>query len=112
MRFTKSKDIYKVIRITGSQDNILGVCFSEREEPNVELVEWELKPGAKVKTSGEQVLDQVLAGLESVNKELGSTYNLAKIYFLPSDSASNSVYELLIQALVKQLDSGAEFIEV
>lgn len=112
MRFTKSRDIYKVIRITGSQDNILGVRFSKTEEANVELVEWELKPGEKVKTSSKQVLDQVLTGLGSVNEELGTSYSLEKIYFLPSDSASNSVYELLIRALVKQLNSGAEFVEV
>ena len=27
MRYTKSNNVYKVIRITGAQDNILGVCF-------------------------------------------------------------------------------------
>ena len=29
MRFSKTDDIYKIIRITGSQDNILGISFDE-----------------------------------------------------------------------------------
>jgi hypothetical protein len=112
MRFTKSNDVYKVIRITGAQDNILGICFSANEERNIELVEWNVKRGAKIKASGDQVLGQVLSGLKSVNEDLGKNYHLSKIYFLPSDSASNSVYEFLIKELIKQFDSGNEFLEV
>lgn len=111
MQFVKNGDVYKIARITGSQDNILGVCFSDAE-CDIELVEWDVKNGAVVKTSGSQVLEQVLSGLKSVNGEIGKTYYLSKIYFLPSDRSSNSVYEFLIQELVKQLDSGGEFVEV
>lgn len=112
MRFTKSNDVYKVIRITGAQDNILGVCFSETEQNNIDLVKWDVKRGAKIKASGNEVLKQVLSGLKLVNEDLRKNYHLSKIYFLPSDSASNSVYEFLIQALIKQFDSGSEFVEV
>lgn len=111
MRFTKSNDVYKVIRITGAQDNILGVCFSD-EECKTELVTWDVKRGAKVKASGDQVLEQVLSGLKLMNEDLGKTYYLSKIYFLPSDSSSNSVYEFLIKELIGRFDSGNEFVEV
>jgi len=29
MRFSKTDNVYKIIRITGSQDNILGISFGE-----------------------------------------------------------------------------------
>ena len=31
MKFTRKKDIYMVSRTTGSQDNILGLSFSEKD---------------------------------------------------------------------------------
>ena len=37
MRFSKTENIYKIIRITGSQDNILGISFGEDD---VEVIEW------------------------------------------------------------------------
>ena len=111
MRFTKSNDVYKVIRITGVQDNILGICFSDKE-CEIEIVEWDIKRGAKVKSSRDEVLEEVLSGLKWINEDLGKTYFLSKIYFLPSDSSSNSVYELLIKSLISHFDSGNEFVEV
>ncbi len=111
MQFVKDGNVYKVARMTGSQDNILGVSFSEQETA-VEVVEWDVKNDLKARTSSAQVLDQVLSGLKLVNDALGKRYYLSKIYFLPSDSASNSVYEFLIQELVKHFDSGNKFVEV
>lgn len=32
MRFSKTDNIYKIIRITGSQDNILGVAFDDKKK--------------------------------------------------------------------------------
>ncbi|MEW8229297.1 MAG: hypothetical protein AB2745_03160 [Candidatus Thiodiazotropha endolucinida] len=111
MQFIKDGDVYKVARITGSQDNILGVSFSD-QEVNIEVVEWDVKRGAKVKSSSDQVLEQVVSGLREANQALGKNYFLSKIYFLPSDSSSNLVYAFLIQELVEQLDRGGEFVEV
>ncbi|MGI9278032.1 MAG: hypothetical protein ACR2PX_00120 [Endozoicomonas sp.] len=104
MQFVKDGDVYKVARMTGSQDNILGISFSEHEV-NVDVVEWDVKQGAIVKSSSSQVLEQVLSGLKLVNDDLGKKYHLSKIFFLPSDNASNSVYEFLLQELVKRYDS-------
>lgn len=43
MKFTKTNDIYKVVRITGGYDNILGVCFTEKDNEPLEIIEWDLK---------------------------------------------------------------------
>jgi hypothetical protein len=42
MRFSKTGDIYKIIRITGSRDNILGISFGETNsiKADLEVIEW------------------------------------------------------------------------
>lgn len=107
MQFLKDGNIYKIARITGSQDDILGVSFSD-EATEIEVIEWEVKPGAKIKSSSIQVLQQVEIGLNEINQILDKSYFLSKIYYLPSDSSSNAVYHLLIQELVKRIDHDEE----
>ena len=113
MRFTKKDNIYRILRLSGSQDNILGVSFSENNEDNkIEIVEWPIQEGEKIRTSKEEVLNQVLSGLKSVNQSLGTNYKLSKIYFLPSDRASNSVSNLLICRLIRHSHNGHPFKEI
>jgi RNA polymerase-interacting CarD/CdnL/TRCF family regulator len=111
MRFIKDKDIYKIARITGTQDNILGVSFTENET-NIQVVEWNIKEGSVRKASSEEVLAQVVDGLRAINEELGSNYKLSKIYYLPTDSAANSVYKFLIAEIVKRVNSKGEFVTI
>ena len=116
MRFSKTDNIYKIIRIIGSQDNILGISFVETNssEANIEVIEWNFNNSdrSRIRTSKEEVFEQVLPGLELVNKSLGTNYKLSKIYFSPSDRPSNSVYKLLICKLIRYYHSGNEFKEV
>ena len=111
MRFSKTDNVYKIIRITGSQDNILGISFGEDD---IEVIEWNFNNSdrSRIRTSKEEVLEQVLSGLESVNKSLDTSYKLSKIYFLPSDRASNLAYKLLICKLIRYYHDGKEFKEI
>ena len=111
MRFSKTNNIYKIIRITGSQDNILGISFGE---DNIEVIEWNFNKidKSRIRTSKEEVLEQVLSGLESVNQSLGTNYKLSKIYFSPFDISTNRIYSGLIAALIRHYHSGNEFKEV
>ena len=110
MRFSKTDNIYKIIRITGSQDNILGISFGEDD---VEVIEWNFNNSdrSRIRTSKEEVLEQVLFGLESVNKTLGTNYKLSKIYFSPFDISTNRIYSGLIAALIRHYHNGYEFKE-
>lgn len=94
MRFTKKDGICRIILLSDAQDNILGVSFDESNSNKIEILQWPVEKGYKIQTSKEEVLEQVLSGLESVNKSRDTSYKLSKIYFLPSDRASNSVYML------------------
>ena len=111
MRFSKTNNIYKIIRITGSQDNILGISFGE---DNIEVIEWNFNniDKSRIRTSKEGVLEQVLSGLKSVNQSLGTNYKLSKIYFSPFDISTNQIYSGLIAALIRHYHSGNEFKEV
>ena len=111
MRFSKTNNIYKIIRITGSQDNILGISFGE---DNIEVIESNFNNiyKSRIRTSKEGVLEQVLSGLESVNQSLGTNYKLSKIYFSPFDISTNRIYSGLIAALIRHYHSGNEFKEV
>jgi len=115
MRFSKTGNIYKIIRITGSQDNILGISFIETNssEANLEVIEWNFSniDRRRSRTSKEKVLEQVLSGLESINKSLGTNYKLSKIYFSPFDSSRDRVYSGLIAALIKHYHIENEFEE-
>ena len=111
MRFSKTDNIYKIIRITGSQDNILGISFGEDD---IEVIEWNFNniDKSRIRTSKEEVLEQVLSGLESVNQSLGTNYKLSQIYFSPFDISTNRIYSGLISALIRHYHSGNEFKEV
>ena len=116
MGFFKKDNIYRITRITGSQDNILGVAFDDKDisENNIKVIEWDFPniDKSKIRTSKEEVLEQVLSGLLSVNQSLGTNYKLSQIYFSPFDSGTNSVYNLLICKLIRHYHSGNEFKEV
>jgi hypothetical protein len=116
MGFFKKDNIYRITRITGSQDNILGAAFNDkdRNNNNIEVIEWDFPniDKSRIRTSKEEVLEQVVYGLESVNQSLGTNYKLSKIYFSPFDSGANSVYKLLICKLIRHYHSGNEFKEV
>ncbi len=111
MQFTKNGDIYMVSRITGSQDNILGVSFSENNSNDIEVIQWHLESdrNKKVLTSDDQVLKHVLFGLKEINRSLDTNYRLSKIYFVPTESAGDGAYELLIGRLIEHYHSGNEF---
>jgi len=77
MRFTKKDNIYRIIRLSGSQDNILGVSFGE--DNKMEILEWPIEEGAKIRTSKKEVLEQRISGLESVNQSLETNSKFSKI---------------------------------
>jgi hypothetical protein len=116
MGFFKKDNIYRITRITGFQNNILGVAFDDKNnsDNNIEVIEWDFPniDKSRIRTSKEEVLEQVLSGLKLVNKCLGINYKLSQIYFSPFDSGTNSVYNLLICKLIRHYHNGNEFKEV
>jgi hypothetical protein len=115
MQFSKTGNIYKVIRITGSQDNILGISFAENSpiNNNIDVVEWSFDSDVKKQkqTSKEEILKQVKIGLQSINQSLETNYSLAKVYFSPFDSSECQIYSTLIKILIRHYHNGKKFKE-
>ena len=111
-KFTKTNEIYKIVRITGGYDNILGVCFTQKDNEPLEIIEWDLKNTETIKTSRSEIQSQVISGLRLVNQDLNTNYRVSKTYYVSIDNPSNSVYEFLIQELIKHLHSDQVFEEV
>lgn len=72
MGFTKKNNIYKITRITSNCDHFLGISFAENTEQNPEIIEIQIRNPKKKKNqpSKDEILKQVLAGLESINQSL------------------------------------------
>ena len=45
--------------------------FLKNSETNIDVIEWNIKKGGKVKTSEDEVLKQAFYGLKEVNESLG-----------------------------------------
>ena len=115
MSFFKKNNVYKITRVTGNRDNILGISFSDDStNENIEVIEWEFPntETSNIRTSKNEVLNQVIAGLNSINESLGSNYKLSKIYYVPSEDSSCLVYKTLIRSLIKHYHNGKKFKEV
>lgn len=98
-------EFYKIIRITGSQDNFLGLCLSDVEH-DIEVLALPIKNGDSMKINAGSILAQVKNGIISASKELGKMYFVSKIQFIPSDSPSDTIYEYLTIELLKKIDQG------
>ena len=109
MQFFKDDYIYIVIRVTGAQDNILGItfCFVETNisETDIEVIEFDFPNIStnRIRTSKDTILKQVLSGLEYSNKVLETNYKLSKIYFSPFDLEYNQIYFFLVLTLIAKL---------
>ena len=110
----KKDNIYKITRMTGNHDSFLVISFAENTEQNPEVIEVQIRNPKKKKNqpSKDEVLKQVLAGLESVNQSLGTNYKLSQIYYVPSSDGPSSMYQSLIRRLIIHYHSGNEFKEV
>ena len=112
MQFSKKGNMYRIMRMTGNQDNILGVCFSKNDSDEIQVIEFRPMSDSKIETSQTEVLKQVISGLKSINQSLGTDYKLSKIYYLPSEKSTDRVYSLLIIKLILRYHNREEFKEI
>jgi hypothetical protein len=108
MQYVFDGQFYKVVKVTGPRHNLLGLSFGECAEPAV-IALGDDKSHAIV---AEEVLQQVISGVDDMNAKLGTTYLVKQIQFVLSDTPSNSIYRELAQSIVKRLHEAGEFTRV
>ena len=113
MKFSKIENIYRVIRESNIESNILCVCFDENKtnENTIQIIDLKFPniKDTKIRTSHTELLDQVLNGLDSVNESFQTNYKLSKIYYVPSEDGSRFRYRNLTHALIRHYHEGKEF---
>jgi hypothetical protein len=105
MQFVHDGDFYKVARITGPQHNFLAIRLAEIDS-DIEIIPLPIKLGESMKVNEAAVLGQVKSGLALANKEVGVLYFTSCAQYVPSDTPSSSVYEVLTVELIRRLHAG------
>ena len=113
MQFTRIENIYRVIRATSNESNILGVCFNENQtnDNTIQIIDLKFPNinDSTIQTSHNELLDQVINGLNCFNESFQTNYKLSKIYYVPSENGSGLRYQYLIRPLIRHYHEGKEF---
>ena len=116
MGFSKKDNIYIITRMTGNEDNFLGISFAKNIEQNLEVIEIQNSRAKKYNKPipKDELLKQVLNGLEVANQQLGTNYKLSHIYYDEYSDGPISWYTSLARQLIFRYHyhSGEEFKEV
>lgn len=111
MQFSLNKDVYQAARITGPEHNFLGIQLANKHE-KIDVVQLPLKTGECALIGKGAVVAQVEQGLLDVNISLRENYAISKIFFVPSDTPSTSVYRYLTVELIKRIHRRDVFLNV
>ena len=98
MQFIFDSGLYKVARITGPAHNLLAIRLTD-SDGTIEVTPLPIKSNEEPQVEFQDVLTQVKSGLASVNKELEKEYCISEIQYVPSDTNSPVVYEMLTKEL-------------
>jgi hypothetical protein len=100
MHFSRNGDWYHAHRITGPSHNLLALRFDEANAsgPIVEPLSGSNEPPV---IAADDVQRQVLAGVAEANLRLGTSYNVAAIRFVATDTPSPKIYNFLAKAIVE-----------
>ncbi|MBN3726001.1 hypothetical protein [Burkholderia sp. Ac-20379] len=110
MQFIFDGEFYKVARITGPKHNFLGIRLSNFAE-KTKVVPLTVGADDVHRIDGRDVERQVICGLSRFNSEFGRNYSISEVQFVPTDTYSPDVYELLTVELLRRIDGGGEFVK-
>jgi len=105
MQFTDEDPLYRVVRITGPQHNLLRLQIAPEPtegEPALEALDRDA--GKAVRLDGGQVAAQVMRGVDDACGELATRYHIEKIQYVAEDTPPVEVYRALARQLVLWID--------
>jgi hypothetical protein len=108
MRFQRHGDRRIGIEISGQGRNYLELRFG----PPTVVYAWSPihDRGERLRVNAGDVKRQVLAGVADANREAGSSLSVTRIWFLESDSPSESIYrEMARRIALRHLAGDEEF---
>lgn len=111
MNFTKKDNTYIVTRITGSQDNILGIVLS-KEKIKIKVIDLEKDKNKKIVTREDEVLSQVSDSLSEFNSTKNSSIKISEIHYLSSESSKREIYKILTKKILERIEKNENFKEI
>jgi hypothetical protein len=104
MQFIDTDPLYKIVRVTGPQHNLLGLQLSHEPvagDPEIEALDQATgKPGALI---GREVAAQVMLGVAEASAELQRTYHVDKIQYVSTDTPPVTVYRQLALEILRRV---------
>jgi hypothetical protein len=108
MHFSTDGVFYNVVRITGPTHNLLGLRFGNRRRETAPQIEAARVAGTP-RLHSDEVLEEVLAGVEEANARSGTSYVVDGVRFVPDDTPPVTIYRELAAQIVNRMAQGGEF---
>jgi hypothetical protein len=102
MLFSRNGNFFRVVRITGPAHNLLGMAFSYGGEPAPHVRNIDTARDKLVKLAAEDVIANVLAGVDYANAELGLRLQVSAIEYVASDTPPADIYRVLAYELIRR----------
>ena len=110
MIFSKSKNFYSTVHITGPTHNLLVVKLVKSNaeiQPTIKMLPPAGSCGRGTPDAN-KVLINVVEGLSAANAEFGTNYRVTEIRFVEDDSPNEAVYAYSIRKLIEHIENGGE----
>ena len=107
MRYSLKADVYRVVRVTGPQHNLLGLSFSKSAPERVALER--LSGPSNGAIDEEELVRAVLSGVAKANAAVGANYYVSRVQYVPTDTPAAGIYSDLAQLIVERIASGRQF---
>lgn len=101
---------YITIRNTGNSDNYLALALSDKP-CEIEFLPLDLN-STNPSITKNNIKKQVYEGVIHMQKNTRKKVNIKKIYYLQSDSYTDSIYKLMIIELLSRIINHERFIEI
>ncbi|MBD2122461.1 hypothetical protein [Trichocoleus sp. FACHB-262] len=114
MHFTKRGNFYQASRITGPRHNFLAIALTPGHSTRETVVEA-LPPVGECRhaaLSAAAILSSVAEGVAKANSAFGTGYGVTNIQYVENDTPPEAVYGFMAHEIIKQLNSGGEFVEM
>lgn len=112
MQFIFDGNIYKAIKISGPKHNILGLALDDIGRISECKIVALYNKNPEINISASDVMEQVQAGIQEINKQFGVNYAASQIQYVPADTPSQTIYKELTMEILKRIIEKGSFTRI
>lgn len=107
MRVSRQGNVFRIVRITGPQHNLLGLEFGKNSlVPEIEVLPAVDHRHSKYSPDVESIRQHVLEGVREANEEAKMNVSVIRMQIVEDDSGPPEVYRHLAKELVLRASRG------